>query len=306
MTEPMTEQNLPSDADKVHVMLSLAGGHQCALALDYANDPLLSELFDALIKRSQNQPANRIFKIPLDEGRSAMYIPSESIVGIATSPPMQLDSTGLILKHFHKVEIPSTYALGAQYLQFDDFLSPEDHQKLLAYAISTESQFVGSTTTNNLSDYRKSKLIYYPDQNVLQPLLDRIHTVLPEVLQKLGLSPFNIARIETQLTASNDGEFYKIHDDNSSPPTATRQLTYVYYFYREPKPFTGGELRIYNNKIENHYWTRGEGFTTVEPRNNSIVFFFSGYEHEVLPVHCPSKDFGDSRFTMNGWMSRAN
>ncbi len=302
----MNEQNLPNDADKVHVMLSLAGGHQCALALDSANDPLLSELFDALIKRSHNQPANRIFKIPLDEGRSAMYIPSESIVSIATSPPMQLDSTGLILKHFHNVEIPSTYALGAQYIQFDNFLSEAEHQQLLAYALSTESKFVGSTTTNNLSDYRKSKVVYSPDANVLRPLLNRIHAVLPEVLPKLGLSPFNIARIDSQLTASNDGEFYKIHDDNSSPPTATRQLTYVYYFYREPKPFTGGELRMYNNKIENHYWTRGEGFITIEPRNNSIVFFFSGYEHEVLPVHCPSRAFADSRFTINGWMSRAN
>ena len=302
----MTEQNLPNDAEKVHVMLSLAGGHQCELALDSANDPLLSQLFDALIKRSHNQSAGRLFKIPIDGGRAAMYLPSESIVSIATSPPMQVDSTGLILKHFHNVEIPSTYALGAQYMQFDNFLAPEEHQSILEYALSTEPQFIASSTTDNRNDYRKSKLVYHPEPHLIEYLTNRIHEVLPEVLQKLGLSPFNIARMDTQLTSSNDGEFYKIHDDNSSAPTATRQFTYVYYFYREPKPFTGGELRIYNNKIENHYWTRGEGFKDVEPRNNSIVFFFSGYEHEVLPVSCPSKAFADSRFTLNGWISRAN
>lgn len=302
----MTEQNLPNDSEQVHVMLSLAGGHQCEIALHSANDPLLRDLFDALIKRSHNQPAGKLFKIPIDEGRSAMYIPSESIVSIATSPPMQVDSTGLILKHFHKVEIPSTYALGAQYIQLENFLSPEEHQRLLNYAISTESTFITSSTTDKRTEYRKSKLVYHPDRTVIQNLLNRIYEVMPEVLQKLGLSPFDIARIETQLTSSNDGEFYKIHDDNSSEPTATRQLTYVYYFYREPKPFTGGALRMYNNKIENHYWTRGEGFKDVEPLNNSIVFFFSGYEHEVLPVHCPSKAFADSRFTLNGWLSRSN
>jgi len=302
----MTNQNIPNDAEQVHVMLSLAGGHQCELALHSANDPLLSDLFNALINRSHNQPTGRLFKIPIDEGRSAMYIPSESIVSIATSPPMQVDSTGLILKHFHKVEIPSTYALGAQYIQFDNFLAPEEHQRLLNYALYTESNFISSSTTDNRNDYRKSKLVYHPDANLLQVLINRIYAVLPEVLSKLGLSPFTVARMDTQLTSSNDGEFYKMHDDNSSEPTATRQLTYVYYFYREPKPFTGGELKIYNNKIENHYWTRGEGFKLVEPRNNSIVFFFSGYEHEVLPVRCASKAFADSRFTLNGWMSRAN
>ncbi len=302
----MTTENLPNDAEKVHVMISLAGGHQCEIALHSANDPLLSELFDALIKRSHNQPAGKLFKIPIDEGRSAIYVPSESIVSIATSPPMQVDSTGLILKHFQKVEIPSTYALGAQYIQFDNFLATEEHQQLLNYALSTQSKFISSSTTDNRNDYRKSKLVYHPDANLLQFLTNRIYAVLPEVLQKLGLSPFTVARMDTQLTSSNDGEFYKVHDDNSSETTATRQLTYVYYFYREPKPFTGGELKIYNNEIENHYWTRGEGFEIVEPRNNSIVFFFSGYEHEVLPVHCPSKAFADSRFTLNGWMSRAN
>ncbi|WP_333783600.1 hypothetical protein [Nostoc sp. 'Peltigera malacea cyanobiont' DB3992] len=26
--------------------------------------------------------------------------------------------------------------------------------------------------------------------------------------------------------------------------------------------------------------------------------------HEVLPVNCPSQAFGDSRFTINGWVRR--
>jgi Rps23 Pro-64 3,4-dihydroxylase Tpa1-like proline 4-hydroxylase len=37
---------------------------------------------------------------------------------------------------------------------------------------------------------------------------------------------------------------------------------------------------------------------------NQIVFFPSETLHEVLPVECPSGEFADSRFTVNGWLHR--
>jgi Rps23 Pro-64 3,4-dihydroxylase Tpa1-like proline 4-hydroxylase len=39
--------------------------------------------------------------------------------------------------------------------------------------------------------------------------------------------PFSISQIESQMTSHNDGNYYKIHNDNGSPDTATRELTYV-------------------------------------------------------------------------------
>lgn len=95
-----------------------------------------------------------------------------------------------------------------------------------------------------------------------------------------------------------------MHNDNGSSETQNRELTYVYYFYREPKPFSGGELLLYDSKIENNYYVQADSFKTVEPRNNSIVFFPSRYLHEVKLVSCPSKAFADSRFTINGWIRR--
>jgi SM-20-related protein len=35
------------------------------------------------------------------------------------------------------------------------------------------------------------------------------------------------------------------------------------------------------------------------------VLFPSQYLHEVLPVRCPSHQFVDSRFTLNGWVRQA-
>ena len=128
---------------------------------------------------------------------------------------------------------------------------------------------------------------------------------VPEVMQQLGEDVFDIDRIECQLTAHNENDYYKIHNDNGSDKTATRELTYVYYFNREPKAFSGGELKLYDSRIENNYYVEAESYKIVEPINNSIVFFLARTMHEVLPVACPSRQFADGRFTLNGWVSVA-
>ena len=104
------------------------------------------------------------------------------------------------------------------------------------------------------------------------------------------------------MTAHNDGCFYKIHPDVGSPDTQTRELTYVYYFYQEPKQFAGGNLKIYDTEIRQSGIDKNGSSQIVEPRNNSIVFFNSRCLHEVLPIKCPSQSFEHSRFTLNGWL----
>ena len=110
--------------------------------------------------------------------------------------------------------------------------------------------------------------------------------------------------IEAQLTAHNDNNFYKVHNDSGSADTAHRVLTFVYYFNRQPKAYSGGELRVYDHKVANGYHYAAETFRTIEPTDNSMVFFASEEMHEVLMVKCPSRVFMDSRFTINGWVRR--
>ncbi|BAY25481.1 prolyl 4-hydroxylase alpha subunit [Calothrix sp. NIES-2100] len=193
--------------------------------------------------------------------------------------------------------------LPSNYLQIDNFFTPEEHQQLLQYVLEQEAYFVPTSTSTNEMNYRRSMVLYsFPDFSQL--ILQRIETILPEVIVSLGIPAFSTNYIESQLTAHNDGNYYKIHNDNGSPETSLREITYVYYFYQEPKYFSGGKLLIYNSKISNSFYVNSESFKTVEPRNNSIVFFLSRYMHEVLPVSCPSKNFADSRFTINGWINR--
>ena len=84
----------------------------------------------------------------------------------------------------------------------------------------------------------------------------------------------------------------------------SRELTFVYYFYQDPKPFSGGELRFYDHKIENDVEVRADSFRIIEPHHNSLVVFRSCYHHEVLPIQCASQAFVHSRFTINGWIRR--
>ncbi|NDJ19350.1 2OG-Fe(II) oxygenase [Myxacorys almedinensis] len=200
----------------------------------------------------------------------------------------------------------------AKYLQIDGFLdqsrlpstvSQECNIHLLEYVISRESRFVSTTTSTGEADYRNSKILYeFPEISAW--MVHHISAILPTVFTQLDHPLFEVSQIEMQLTAHNDGNYYKMHNDNGSAAVVNRELSYVYYFYQEPKGFSGGELRLYDLDVATGWYESAETFVTIEPRNNSIVFFPSYYLHEVLPVACPSRRFAESRFTLNGWICR--
>lgn len=221
---------------------------------------------------------------------------SEHLINLVAKP-------SACVQQIEEVKPQTTDIVSSHYVQIDNFLSMEEGSRLLDYVIQQESAFAPTNTSTGDSDYRRSIILHsFPEFSEL--IVNRIQSIIPGVLSKLELSPFFISQIETQLTAHNDGNYYKVHNDNGSLEAASRELSYVYYFHRQPKPFSGGELLIYDSKIENNFYVAAESFKTVEPRNNSIVFFLSRYMHEILPVSCPSQAFADSRFTINGWVRR--
>lgn len=311
MTTTIQQQIKPQD---VKVKILLTGGHQCTVTLK-SDTPLLHSLIKTLVDRTQQTPGfSTLFQIPIDDGRSALSFPGEHLVGLVTEPPLYLQQLQP-QQPATPVEIPAPEIpppappvnddLISRYAQIDNFLTTAEKNKLIKYVLAKESEFVSTSTSTNAEDYRRSMVLHsFPEFSEL--MVNRIKAILPDVLRKLNIPSFPLGEIEAQLTMHNDNNFYKLHNDSGSPDTATRFFTYVYYFYREPKAFSGGELQIYDSKIENNFYVADDTFRTVEPRNNSIVFFLSRYMHEVLRVSCPSKAFADSRFTINGWVRKAN
>lgn len=287
------------EVEQVAVTILLTGGQQYTVATT-PDDELLKDLYETMMTADVGS-ARRLFQIPINNGQAVLAFPSDRLAGVITEPP-------LIIEQRPEPPTPPLVQVAAdplisQYYQLENFLTPAEHQQLLDYVAEQAAEFVPTTTFTGERNYRESVVLYsFPEY--MELISQRLHQVLPDVLQKMGMAPFPVSQIEAQLTAHNDGQFYKVHNDNGSPDTATRELTYVYYFYREPKAFTGGELVIYDSKIQNNYYVQADTFKRVQPLNNSIVFFLSRYMHEVLPISCPSQQFLDSRFTINGWVRR--
>jgi Rps23 Pro-64 3,4-dihydroxylase Tpa1-like proline 4-hydroxylase len=187
------------------------------------------------------------------------------------------------------------------YVAIEDFLSPQELARFLQFTQEQEANFIPATIYTKDVDYRRTKVLHeFPEFSQL--IVNRAIAIAPQILPHLNIQNFSPSRIESQLTMNNDGNYYKIHNDNGSPDTANRIWTFVYYFYREPKGFTGGELLLYDSKIENNFYVAAKSYKTIQPKNNSIVFFQSRCLHEVLPVSCPSKKFLDSRFAVTCWV----
>jgi Rps23 Pro-64 3,4-dihydroxylase Tpa1-like proline 4-hydroxylase len=193
---------------------------------------------------------------------------------------------------------------------FEEFLAPAELEELLSYTLSHQENFVVSevispgvnSSSGSDFDYRRSRVLMDlgPHQ---ERLVNRLRSALPRILTRLGIEPFPISRFEAQITASNEGDFFRWHSDNGQKEVAGRQVTFVYFFHREPKMFEGGELRI-QGPTWNTLPDGSANYYTIIPRTNQMVLFDSSLTHEIAPVKCPSGKFDASRFTVNGWISR--
>jgi len=200
--------------------------------------------------------------------------------------------------------------LAADCVVLDELLTLAELQALTQYTLRHEPEFrisevVSPGIPSGAVDYeaRRSRVLMDlgPHREVI---VDRLRKALPGVLKRLGHDSFDITRVEAQITASNDGDFFHWHTDNGEGDIKHRAITFVYFFHREPKPFRGGELRIYDSEWQRTHYVPMSNYRVIVPEQNQAVLFVSSLTHEITPVEAPSKAFADSRFTVNGWFHR--
>ncbi len=167
-------------------------------------------------------------------------------------------------------------------------------EPLLDFALARESDFQAATVTLGagaravVEGVRRARILHTLgafEEDFLRSL--KAHVEPAQV--RLAQPAFSIGRIEAQITASNDGDYFRRHQDGGYDDT--RQISYVYFLHSEPRRFQGGELRVLDQ--------------TVQPEGDTLILFPSISAHEVLPLSVPSRAFRDSRFTVNGWIHRA-
>lgn len=225
------------------------------------------------------------------------------------SPGHSHDRTSVVASASVAVmERPST--LKARCVVLDEFLAPQEVEELTRFTLAHEADFMTSEVVSPEEDHgivnyehRRSRVLMdlAEQQDVM---VERVKSVLPQVLEQLGMDRFAIADVEAQVTASNDGDFFRFHSDNANERVRSRYLTFVYFFHREPRQFEGGELRIHDARLEDGVYVSDGHYQTIIPRQNQIVFFPCELLHEITPVKCLSGAFADSRFTLNGWLRR--
>lgn len=196
------------------------------------------------------------------------------------------------------------------FVRLGGFLDSEARDSVMAFAQSNLASFKQSRVVRDLEltydgAVRSSRVSMEPKQ-IAAWFKPRILAVLPEVFLRLGIAPFEVGRIELQMTAHLDGDFYSLHNDNShgarkGHDSDARRISFVYYFCCEPKRFTGGELRLYDTDLRRGTYSKAV-FSRIAPDDNTIVFFPSAAAHEVGRLNMDSTNPADGRFTLNGWL----
>jgi Rps23 Pro-64 3,4-dihydroxylase Tpa1-like proline 4-hydroxylase len=228
--------------------------------------------------------------------------------GFSMPQTVNLDPRGTAAQGVTSVAVlDAPGVLPARCIVLDEFLAPAQLEALMAYTLASESQFqLSEVISPDIGgsvdfEYRRSRVLQDVGAN-RQVILDRIQALLPRIFEQLAREPFPVSRVEAQITASNDGDFFRWHNDNGQGEIASREITFVYFFHREPKQFEGGELRLYDSCWENGMYRPQATYRTIVPQQNQAIMFRSSLAHEITPVRCPSGAFADSRFTLNGWL----
>jgi SM-20-related protein len=202
-------------------------------------------------------------------------------------------------------------SLPAPHFVLHDFLPAAQHQALLAWTLTQESRFTpagiaGKTIDNSIRRCERLNDLG-PFQSVFTELLIASY---PAWLDTLDASAFIQTKVELQIAAYGDGAHFAFHTDTGSgtshAPTR-RMLTAIYYFYRSPKLFTGGDLRLYDlrSRPSSDPNSDSAAFVTIAPEQNSLLVFPSELGHEVTPIIQSTGNFADFRFVVNCWLHRS-
>ena len=207
--------------------------------------------------------------------------------------------------------LPEASAAGraAPFVRLTDFLPPAPRDRLLRDVLAARRRFVPAAIRMQKDaekvrkgEVRNALVLDEPTtRDVRAWFLPKLRAVLPDVLWRLRLEDFEVGSTAVEVTVHPHGGFFSAHRDHSTSDRH-RIVSCVCFFHREPRPFTGGDLLL-------HDAGRAEGspagaFSRIEPLPGGIVFFPGDCLHEITPVACGA-EFGDGRFTVNGWVSVA-
>lgn len=191
-------------------------------------------------------------------------------------------------------------------LCWDGFLEPVSRDALFAHirddAASYEpSRVYGRTEGGEVDHAHRRSVVNRDDPWIREGFLRALERPVQVARRYFGMDGVPFGRIELQVTASGDGDFFVTHCDDGYGESYDRMLTFIYYLHRNPRPFTGGTLNVFDSRKVSGKYEAAPSFARIDPRDNRLVMFPSDRFHEVARMASPSAAFEDRRITVNGW-----
>lgn len=192
-----------------------------------------------------------------------------------------------------------------------DFLTDAERERVLAFTLAHAEAFQNSGVHEAPSHgfappsyrIRRSRVLDGPANGAMAAMMmPKLEELMPKLWPRLEIDPVPFNSMECQITAHGDGDFFAVHTDNGTPEIAHRQISYVYYFHREPKQFSGGHLRLFHTLFQGGYGKCGRIAAEIDPPHNGLMVFPTFIFHEVAPIRCASAAVTDQRLTLNGWL----
>ena len=205
------------------------------------------------------------------------------------------------------------------HLIFYDIFTKKTNEKIIEEVISLEDKFEPSGTGGIVRPNLKmrSNTVLYLDiiykktrrESFFLTTIDRLFMENTDFRDILSSSPFPMSDFvrtsvhETQVSRYGDeGQKYDWHIDSFN--NNGRKISFVYYFWKEPKEFTGGDIELTDSPIydgkETEVLNYKNHLTTI-PVNNMAVVFGGAVAHRVSPTTSP-KQFDKGRFSANVWI----
>ena len=203
----------------------------------------------------------------------------------------------------------------APFVWMTNFLTPGECDRLLALAIEDREHFNPSDAgvSPRGGDGEQSsgdplaritlQADYRCSQSFMPRFLPKIRSLAPDILARLRMECLSRCGIEAYVRGYLTGGFFAAHYDDQLDRHRRRKLNFVYFFHRQPRRFSGGDLLLYDTDVDAEAFSQ-ENFSRIVPLRNSIIFFPSRCWHSVTPVQCETDDFGDGRWVVNGHVER--
>ena len=203
----------------------------------------------------------------------------------------------------------------APFVWMTDFLAPEECDRLLALGVARHEGLTPVETAIGHKDGGSSSTVD-PEVRVgleggrsdhegsqTPGIVPKIRSVLPAVLARLGMAGLDRYQLEVAMRVYLTGGFFQAHRDSAYEAFRSRKLSFVYFFHRRPRRFSGGDLLLYDTDVDAGACDSG-AFSRITPLRNGIVFFPAPCWHQATPVQCGTDDFEDGRWVLNGHVRR--